>query len=66
LRRRARRLGTINSGSKVSGKTNAKGIVKVSVKPAKPGILRFQPLATKGCSVPRIGVIGAFTPPFTG
>jgi hypothetical protein len=52
--------------SKVSGKTNAKGIVKVSVKPAKPGILRFQPLALKGCSVPRIGVIGAFTPPVTG
>jgi hypothetical protein len=52
--------------NKVSGKTNASGIVKVSVKPAKPGILRFQPLALKGCSVPRIGVIGAFTPPVTG
>jgi uncharacterized repeat protein (TIGR01451 family) len=52
--------------NKVSGKTNAQGIVKVSVKPAKPGILRFQPLALKGCSVPRIGVIGAFTPPVTG
>jgi hypothetical protein len=50
----------------VSGKTNVHGIVKVSVKPAKPGILRFQPLALKGCSVPRIGVIGAFTPPVTG
>ena len=52
--------------NKVSGRTNARGIVKVSVKPAKPGILRFQPLALKGCSVPRIGVIGAFTPPVTG
>jgi hypothetical protein len=52
--------------SKISGRTNAKGIVKMSVKPAKPGILRFQPLALKGCAVPRIGVIGAFTPPVTG
>ena len=51
---------------KVSGRTNARGIVKVSVKPAKPGIMRFQPIALKGCSVPRIGVIGAFTPPVTG
>jgi uncharacterized repeat protein (TIGR01451 family) len=52
--------------NKVSGKTNARGIVKVSIKPAKPGILRFQPLALKSCSLPRIGVIGAFTPPVTG
>jgi uncharacterized repeat protein (TIGR01451 family) len=52
--------------SKVSGPTNAKGIVRVSVKPAKPGILRFQPVAHSGCAVPRIGVIGAFTPPVTG
>jgi len=40
--------------------------VKMSIKPAKPGILRFQPVAHKGCSLPRIGVIGAFTPPVTG
>jgi len=52
--------------SKTSGPTNAKGIVRISVKPAKPGILRFQPVAHKGCAVPRIGVIGAFTPPVTG
>jgi uncharacterized repeat protein (TIGR01451 family) len=51
---------------KTSGPTNAKGIVRLSIKPAKPGILRFQPLAHKGCAVPRIGVIGAFTPPVTG
>ena len=52
--------------SKTSGPTNAKGIVKMSVKPAKPGILRFQPVAHKGCALPRIGVLGAFTPPVTG
>jgi uncharacterized repeat protein (TIGR01451 family) len=52
--------------SKTSGPTNAKGIVRMSVKPAKPGILKFQPLAHKGCGAPRIGVIGAFTPPVTG
>jgi hypothetical protein len=52
--------------SKTSGPTNAKGIVRISVKPAKPGILKFQPVAHKGCGAPRIGVIGAFTPPVTG
>jgi uncharacterized repeat protein (TIGR01451 family) len=52
--------------SKTSGPTNAQGIVRLSIKPAKPGILRFQPVAHKGCGVPRIGVIGAFTPPVTG
>jgi uncharacterized repeat protein (TIGR01451 family) len=52
--------------SKTSGPTNAKGIVRMSVKPAKPGILKFQPVAHKGCALPRIGVIGAFTPPVTG
>jgi len=52
--------------NKTSGPTNAQGIVRISVKPAKPGILRFQPVAHAGCGAPRIGVIGAFTPPVTG
>jgi uncharacterized repeat protein (TIGR01451 family) len=53
--------------NKISGPTNARGVVRISVKPAKPGILTFQPLAHQGCgAVPRIGVIGAFTPPVTG
>jgi uncharacterized repeat protein (TIGR01451 family) len=51
---------------KLSGPTNVQGITRMTVKPAKPGILRFQPVAHKGCSAPRIGVIGAFTPPVTG
>jgi uncharacterized repeat protein (TIGR01451 family) len=52
--------------SKTSGPSNAKGIVKMSIKPAKPGILRIQPVAHKGCVLPRVGVVGAFTPPVTG
>jgi uncharacterized repeat protein (TIGR01451 family) len=51
---------------KTSGPTNGQGVTRMTVKPAKPGILRFQPVAHKGCSAPRIGVIGAFTPPVTG
>jgi hypothetical protein len=51
---------------KTSGPTNARGIVRISVKPAKPGILSFQPVAHRGCAVPRIGAIGVFTPPVTG
>jgi uncharacterized repeat protein (TIGR01451 family) len=52
--------------SKTSGPTNAKGLVRLSIRPAKPGILRFQPVAHKGCELPRIGVVGSFTPPVTG
>jgi uncharacterized repeat protein (TIGR01451 family) len=52
--------------AKTSGATNAAGIVRMSIKPAKPGILQFKPLVSKSCGVPRIGVIGAFTPPVTG
>ncbi len=38
----------------------------MSIRPAKPGILRFQPVAHNGCALPRIGVVGSFTPPVTG
>jgi uncharacterized repeat protein (TIGR01451 family) len=64
--RGARVLVTGPGISKVSRPTNSRGVVRMSVRPAKPGILRFQPLAHKGCTAPRIGVIGAFTPPVTG
>ena len=46
--------------------SNGKGIVKQTVKPMKAGIVVFQPVATKSCKNPRIGVIGVFTPPVTG
>jgi uncharacterized repeat protein (TIGR01451 family) len=46
--------------------SNSKGIVKQTVKPMKAGIVVFQPVATKSCKNPRVGVIGVFTPPVTG
>jgi uncharacterized repeat protein (TIGR01451 family) len=46
--------------------SNGKGIVKQTVKPMKAGIVVFQPVATKSCKNPRVGVIGVFTPPVTG
>ena len=54
---------TINLTTKGS---NGKGIVKQTVKPMKAGIVVFQPVATKSCKNPRVGVIGVFTPPVTG
>ena len=46
--------------------SNSKGVVKRAVKPTKAGIVTFVPVAHKGCSHPRVGVIGVFTPPVTG
>jgi hypothetical protein len=51
---------------RLSGKTNAQGRVSVFLTPKKPGILRVQPVAYKGCNTPRVGIIGVFTPPVTG
>jgi uncharacterized repeat protein (TIGR01451 family) len=50
----------------VTQPSNGQGIVKRAVLPKKAGIVTFKPLAQKGCSNPRIGVIGVFTPPVTG
>jgi uncharacterized repeat protein (TIGR01451 family) len=46
--------------------SNAQGVVKVTVKPTKAGIVTFAPVSGKGCANPRIGVTGVFTPPVTG
>ena len=46
--------------------SNTKGMVKVTVKPTKAGIVTFAPVSTTACSNPRIGVTGVFTPPVTG
>jgi uncharacterized repeat protein (TIGR01451 family) len=51
---------------KTSGPTNARGVVRISLKPPKPGIISFQPVAHRSCAIPRIGAIGVFTPPVTG
>jgi hypothetical protein len=54
---------TLNLTTKPS---NGRGSVKQVVKPMKAGIVVFQPVATKSCKNPRVGVIGVFTPPVTG
>ena len=50
----------------VTKRSNAKGVIKKTVKLTKAGILIFTPLASKRCGTKRIGVTGVFTPPVTG
>jgi uncharacterized repeat protein (TIGR01451 family) len=52
--------------SLTTSRSNAKGLVKVTVKPKRAGILSFAPVSSKGCANPRLGVTGVFTPPVTG
>jgi uncharacterized repeat protein (TIGR01451 family) len=49
-----------------TGASNAKGIVKQTVKMKKAGILIFTPIASKRCNTKRVGVTNVFTPPVTG
>jgi uncharacterized repeat protein (TIGR01451 family) len=51
---------------KVSNRTDKSGHVTVVLHPKKAGIVLVKPAAYKGCVNPRIGVVGAFTPPVTG
>jgi uncharacterized repeat protein (TIGR01451 family) len=51
---------------KLSNRTDKSGHVTISLHPRKPGIVLVKPASYKGCANPRIGVIGAFTPPVTG
>ena len=46
--------------------SNAKGIVKQTLKMKKAGILVFTPIASKACNTKRVGVTNVFTPPVTG
>jgi uncharacterized repeat protein (TIGR01451 family) len=46
--------------------SNAKGVIKQTVKMKKAGALIFTPIASKRCNTKRIGVTGVFTPPVTG
>jgi hypothetical protein len=54
--------------SVVTKRSNAKGIIKKTVKLKRSGVLIFTPLTTGGVArcVGRIGVTGVFTPPVTG
>jgi uncharacterized repeat protein (TIGR01451 family) len=51
---------------KLSNRTDKSGHVNIALHPKKPGIVLVKPASYKGCANPRIGVIGAFTPPVTG
>ena len=46
--------------------SNARGVIKQTVKMKKSGIDTFTPLASKHCNTKRVGVTGVFTPPVTG
>jgi uncharacterized repeat protein (TIGR01451 family) len=50
----------------VTKRSNAKGIIKKTVKLKRSGVLVFTPLTTGKRCVGRIGVTGVFTPPVTG
>jgi hypothetical protein len=47
-------------------RSNAKGVIKQTIKMKKAGIDTFVPLASKHCNTARVGVTGVFTPPVTG
>jgi len=51
---------------KLSNRTDKSGHVTITLNPKKPGIVLVKPASYKGCANPRIGVLGAFTPPVTG
>jgi uncharacterized repeat protein (TIGR01451 family) len=46
--------------------SNAKGVIKQTVKMKKAGALIFSPIASKRCNTKRVGVTNVFTPPVTG
>jgi hypothetical protein len=49
-----------------TGASNAKGVIKHSIKMKKAGVLVFSPIASKRCNTKRVGVTNVFTPPVTG
>ena len=54
-------------GIQKSGRTNAKGVVVITINPRKPGLLTIATLGHRdSCGAKRIGVIGVFLPPLTG
>jgi uncharacterized repeat protein (TIGR01451 family) len=56
-------------GPKINLRTkpsNHKGIVKLTIKMKKAGVVTFTPIASKACNTKRVGVTGVFTPPVTG
>ena len=47
-------------------RTGKNGLVAVSIKPAKPGIIKVEIIGAKACNTQRLGVVGVFEPPVTG
>jgi hypothetical protein len=52
--------------NRLSGKTNFAGLVRMLLKPQRPGIVTFTAVGRKTCRQARVGVIGVVTPPVTG
>jgi uncharacterized repeat protein (TIGR01451 family) len=46
--------------------TGTNGLIAISVKPNKPGILKINIVGATACNTQRLGVIGSFQPPVTG
>ena len=51
---------------RVSLKSDKRGMIRMNIVPRKAGIIRVTAVAHTGCGAPRVGVVGAFTPPVTG
>jgi hypothetical protein len=47
-------------------RSNARGIIKQTVKMKKAGAMIFTPIASPRCNTKRIGITNIFTPPVTG
>jgi uncharacterized repeat protein (TIGR01451 family) len=52
--------------NRLSRPTNFAGLVRMLLKPQRPGIVTFTVVGRKTCRQARVGVIGVVTPPVTG
>jgi uncharacterized repeat protein (TIGR01451 family) len=52
-------------GINVSGRTNATGVVRLTIRPRRTGVVQIRVTGQAGCAA-RLGVIGVFRPPLTG
>jgi hypothetical protein len=58
----------VNGGglNMISPRSDKRGMITMQIRPRKAGIIRVSAFGHAGCGAPRIGVVGAFTPPVTG
>jgi uncharacterized repeat protein (TIGR01451 family) len=52
--------------NRLSTRTNFQGLVRMLLKPQRPGIVTFTAVGRKTCRNTRVGVVGVVTPPVTG